>query len=88
MKSRAANEQQKKVLEKTREQELKRKQANVRKRMQAKLPTVTPTNKATKGPSLAQSPNSSKIANPKTTVDGQALLPNSLVDENGGVTGD
>lgn len=44
MKSRVANETFQKELEKTREKELKRKQAAVRKRMQAKLPSMTPTN--------------------------------------------
>jgi len=55
MKSRAANDQFQKDLEKSREKELKRKQSVVRKRMQAKLPSMTPTNKTSA--SAVQSPH-------------------------------
>ena len=42
LKSRATNEQFQKDLEKTREKQLKKKQAMVRKRMQQKLPLMSP----------------------------------------------
>ena len=75
MKSRAANDQFQKDLEKTREKELKRKQAAVRKRMQAKLPGLTPSHMGN-STSVVQSPKSStmKLINPQMNIsDGQSL---------------
>ena len=45
--------------------------------MQAKLPTVTPTGKASMGGSFAHSPNNSKIVAGKASEDGQALAPDA-----------
>ena len=46
--------------------------------MQAKLPTVTPTGKASMGNSFVQSPNNSRMVAGKITDDGQALPPDAL----------
>jgi len=63
MKSRAANEQFKKELSKTRDLDLKKKQAQVRKRMNSKLPSMIGTQQTTSMPNSPLNSNSMMAMN-------------------------
>lgn len=78
MKSRAANEQFKKELSKTRDLDLKKKQAQVRKRMNSKLPSMIGTQQTTSMPNSPLNSNSMMAMNQNQLADGSALIASDI----------